>query len=245
MKLPEQVVRLGVVIGALLAIVLTLRFALPASYFSARPHQAAKVEREMVKPLHYAGTASCRECHQDQVAAQYAGFHRSIGCENCHGPSAQHAAGDKTAAPRQDKDREFCLTCHAYNASRPNGFPQVDPQQHNARKQCVRCHDPHDPKPPEAVKDCGGCHGRIERIKAVSTHVALPCSECHKADEQHLLRPRSALPSKPDGREFCGRCHAVSATDPVASKARVDMAAHGGKYLCWQCHYAHLPEGPK
>ena len=246
MKVPEQVVRLGAVIIALLALVLTLRFVvLPASLFSARPHQAAKVEREMAKPLRHAGTASCRECHQDQVTAQSVGFHRNIGCENCHGPSALHAGGDKTATPRTDKDREFCLSCHAYNAARPNGFPQVDPAQHNAHKQCVRCHDPHDPKPPEEVKDCGGCHGRIARVKALSTHVTLACAECHKADEQHMLRPRSALPTKPDSREFCSRCHAATATGPAVSKSKVDFDSHGGKYLCWQCHYAHLPEGPK
>lgn len=246
MKLPEQVVRLGTVLIVLLAIVLSLRFLiLPASFFSARPHQAAKVEREMVKPLHYAGTASCRECHEQQVNAQYASYHRNIGCENCHGPSAEHAAGDKSAMPRKDKDREFCLACHAYDAARPNGFPQVDPQQHNPRKQCVRCHDPHDPAPPEKVQDCGGCHGRIARIKALSTHTQLACSECHKAEPQHLLQPRSALPTKPSGREACNRCHAATATDPAASKARIDPASHGGKYLCWECHYAHLPEGPK
>jgi hypothetical protein len=52
-KLPEQVTRLGMVIAVLLAIVLSLRFLiLPPSFFSARPHQAAKVEREMAKPLH-------------------------------------------------------------------------------------------------------------------------------------------------------------------------------------------------
>jgi len=245
-KLPEQVVRLGTVIIALLVIVLSLRFfILPASFFSARPHQAEKVVREMAKPPHYAGAASCRECHAEQFTAQDAGYHRNIGCENCHGPSAQHAAGDKSATPRMQKDREFCLACHAYNASRPNGFPQVDPQQHNAGKQCVRCHDPHDPAPPETPKDCGGCHGHIARTKAVSTHASLACAECHKVDEQHMLQPRSALPTKPDSRESCGRCHAVTATGPAVSKATVDLASHGGKYLCWECHYAHLPEGPK
>jgi ribosomal protein S27AE len=23
---------------------------------------------------------------------------------------------------------------------------------------------------------------------------------------------------------------------------KVDFASHGEKYLCWQCHYPHLPE---
>src|SRR3974390_1954438 len=39
-KLPEQVVRLGVVIGALVTIVLLARFVvLPTSFFSAKAHQ--------------------------------------------------------------------------------------------------------------------------------------------------------------------------------------------------------------
>jgi hypothetical protein len=243
-KLPEQVTRLGMVIAVLLAIVLSLRFLiLPPSFFSARPHQAAKVEREMAKPLHYAGVASCRTCHAQQFDAKYTGFHRNIACENCHGPSAQHAADANAAAPPKPRERKFCLACHAYDASRPDGFPQVDPQKHNPGMQCVSCHDPHHPVPPSTPTECSGCHGRIAHTKASSVHASLPCSECHKVDPQHMVQPRSALPTKPDSREFCGRCHAVGSADPAASKARVDLASHGGTYVCWECHYAHLPEG--
>lgn len=251
MKLPEQVTRLGIVILAILAVVLSLRLLiLPSllfSPFSAKPHQAAKVEREMQKPPHYAGVATCRKCHAEQYDAKYAGYHKTINCENCHGPSAAHAANEKDKAlmPRRPKDREFCLACHAYDRTRPNGFPQVDPQEHNGRKQCVRCHDPHDPKPDEPVTDCGACHGRIARTKALSTHAPLACTECHTVNDQHMVHPRTALPSKPDNRESCGRCHASDTTDPAASKSRVDMATHGRAYVCWECHYAHLPEGPK
>jgi ribosomal protein S27AE len=60
-----------------------------------------------------------------------------------------------------------------------------------------------------------------------------------------MIEPRSALPSKPDSREVCGRCHAAGSTDPLAAKAMVDLAKHGGTYVCWDCHYAHLPEGRK
>jgi len=246
MKLPEQVVRLGAVIAVIVAVVLLLRFViLPESFFSAKPHQAAKVEREMAKPLHYAGAMSCRKCHEEQFTAKYGGAHRTIGCENCHGPSAAHAADKKTAKPPKPREREFCLGCHAYQSARPNGFPQVDPQKHKPKKRCVSCHDPHDPVPPETPQDCGGCHGRIERTKALSEHALLPCAECHQVAEQHMIRPRQALPTKPDSREFCGRCHAVESDDPAAAKARIDMAGHGRSFLCWQCHYAHLPEGPR
>jgi hypothetical protein len=245
-KLPEQVTRLGLVIAAILAIVLLLRFVvLPDSFFSARPHQAATVVREMAKPLHHAGVASCRECHQEQFDAKYAGHHRKIGCENCHGPSAVHAADEKAALPPKPRDREFCLACHAYDASRPNGFPQVDPQQHRPRKRCVACHDPHDPVPPETPTECTGCHGRIEHTKALSTHALLACADCHTVDEQHMVDPRSAPPTKPLNRESCGQCHAIDSTDAAASRARVDLDSHGGTYVCWDCHYAHLPEGPR
>lgn len=246
MKVPEQVTRLGVVIAAIVAVVLLLRFVvLPESLFSARPHQAATVDREMAKPLHHAGVSVCRECHEEEFQAKYAGAHRNIGCENCHGPSAAHAADESAELPRKPREREDCLACHAYDTSRPNGFPQVDPQQHKPGKRCVSCHDRHDPVPPKAPTQCAGCHGRIERTKALSAHAPLPCASCHTVDERHMTEPRAALPTKPGSREVCGQCHAPGSTDPAASKATVDFASHGGTYVCWECHYAHLPEGRK
>lgn len=246
MNLPEQVTRLGIVIVAIVAGVLLLRFVvLPESMFSARPHQAAAVEREMAKPLRHAGVAVCRECHTDQFDLKYGGRHRNIGCENCHGPSLQHATDESAALPHKPGERSDCLVCHGYDTSRPNGFPQVDPQGHKPRKKCVSCHDPHDPVPPKTPTDCAGCHGRIEHTKALSTHALLPCTDCHEVSEQHMTEPRLALPTKPDSREVCGRCHVAGSTDSAASKLTVDLASHGGTYVCWECHYAHLPEGRK
>lgn len=246
MRLPEQVTRLGFVIAVIVALVLLLRLVvLPPSMFSARPHQEAAVVREMAKPVRHAGVAACRKCHEEQFQEKYGGAHRNIGCENCHGPSAAHAADKNTALPPRPREREFCLRCHAFDASRPNGFPQVDPQQHRPRKRCVSCHEAHDPVPPKTPEACGGCHGRIERTKALSAHALVECATCHVVAEQHMLEPRKALPSKPGSRELCGQCHAPGAADPAASKAVVDLASHGGTYVCWECHYAHLPEGRK
>jgi cytochrome c553 len=246
MRLPEQVTRLGFVIAAIIAVVLLLRLVvLPPSMFSAKPHQEAAVVREMAKPVRHAGVAACRECHEEQFQEKYGGAHRNINCENCHGPSAAHAADENAPKPPRPREREFCLRCHAYDASRPNGFPQVDPQQHRPGKKCLSCHEAHDPVPPKTPETCGGCHGRIERTKALSAHALVECSACHAVDERHMTEPRLALPTKPTSREVCGRCHATDATDPGASKARVDLASHGRTYVCWECHYAHLPEGRK
>lgn len=247
MKRPEQLKRLGVIVGLFLVVVVTRFFLLPESWISAKPHQAAKVEREMQKAPHYAGMATCRECHQEEYQAKLGGFHRTIGCENCHGPAAAHVANkdDKSAVPPKHREREFCLGCHGFLASRPNGFPQVDGEKHNPRKKCVSCHDPHDPVPDKPVTDCGGCHGLIARTKALSAHSQLECTECHQVPAEHTSDPRSHLPTKPESREACARCHDAASTDPAASKSRVDFSTHGRTYVCWECHYAHLPEGPK
>jgi uncharacterized protein with PIN domain len=49
-------------------------------------------------------------------------------------------------------------------------------------------------------------------------------------------------------RQACASCH-DSASKPSknaeASLKRVDFREHGQTYVCWECHYAHLPEGPK
>jgi ribosomal protein S27AE len=50
-----------------------------------------------------------------------------------------------------------------------------------------------------------------------------------------------STPGKPTTRESCGRCHSPEAQSPAQSP-RVDLASHGERYVCWQCHYPHLPE---
>jgi hypothetical protein len=131
--------------------------------------------------------------------------------------------------------------CHAYDRSRPTGFPQINPASHNPGLACISCHNPHDPVPPSVPQECSACHAQIARTKAVSRHARLACTECHEVSEQHMVSPRSALPGKPRTREFCGRCHASDTT--ATGAPQVDLASHGERYLCWQCHYPHLPEG--
>jgi ribosomal protein S27AE len=53
-------------------------------------------------------------------------------------------------------------------------------------------------------------------------------------------------PTKPQNREFCGKCHAKDTRETreklASSAPKIDMAEHGEKYVCWQCHYPHSPE---
>ncbi|MBI2202688.1 MAG: hypothetical protein HYU41_02370 [Candidatus Rokubacteria bacterium] len=247
MKIPEQVQRLAIVVGVLLAVVLIGRFVLLPSRLVARElHQTATIEREVVKPVRYAGSTACADCHDDVVVKKAKGYHKGLACEGCHGPAVKHAEDPGAVKPAAPRDRKFCPVCHAYDPARPTGFPQINVTAHNPLKPCITCHNAHDPVPPRTPRDCAACHGQIERTKAVSSHALLACTTCHATPEQHKRSPRRATPSKPETREFCGGCHAADAplkTGAIKDAPKVDLGTHGRSYPCWQCHYPHLPEG--
>ena len=243
MRIPEQGQRLAIVIGVIVAGVLVTRFVLiPRHLIASDLHQSSTVQREMAKPAKFAGSSVCQACHEDIVATKAKAYHRNLACEGCHGPAVKHAEDPSAVKPLMPRDRKFCPVCHAYDSARPTGFPQINPTAHNPLKPCNACHNPHDPTPPRMVKECSACHTQIERMKEGSSHALLACTACHKVPQKHKTSPRSALPSKPETREFCGGCHEEKAT-VVKEAPKVDMSQHGRSYLCWECHYPHLPEG--
>lgn len=242
MKIPEQVKRLLVVNAVLVGAALAIRFyVIPKDLVSTEVHRSSTIERELAKPVKFAGTETCVVCHDAEGTTKSKSFHRSLSCEGCHGPASGHAADPGTIKPPAPRDRKFCPICHAYDASRPTGFPQINPTAHNPLRPCIECHNPHDPSPPETPRACSACHAQIERTKAVSSHALLDCTTCHTTPELHKTSPRTALPSKPQSREFCATCHGLGSKQKDPPK--VDTTTHGTPYLCWQCHYPHLPEG--
>ena len=242
MRIPEQVKRLAVVIAVIAGgVLLTRFFIIPRSLVSTELHRSATVERELAKPVKLAGSVVCQGCHEDEAVKKSKGYHKNLSCEGCHGPAAQHAEDPGAMKPPAPRDRKFCPVCHAYDASRPTGFPQINPTAHNPLKPCISCHNPHDPVPPRTPQACSACHGQIERTKAVSSHALLACTTCHVVPERHKTAPRTALPSKPETRDFCAKCHGKDSTRADAPK--IDVSGHGNSYMCWQCHYPHLPEG--
>jgi DnaJ-class molecular chaperone len=238
-SLPDQLVRLVVAFAIIIGGALTVRAFLPASLKDSESHVRTTVERETARPVHYAGTAACAGCHE-QVGVKNAGYHRNLSCETCHGPAQGHVDDPGEVKPNLPRLREFCVRCHAYNPSRPTGFPQINPAAHNPLKPCISCHDPHDPKPPSIPHECAACHAEIARTKSVSPHVLLECTTCHSVPGGHKVTPRAVMASIPSTREFCARCHGLDAT--MKETPKVDLDTHGEKYLCWDCHYPHMPE---
>ncbi len=241
--MPDQVVRLVVVFVVLGAVLVILRGRFVPSSFGEAGHyrgEALNVARAI--PVRFAGTTACVECHDDVGEAKAASYHRTLACEVCHGAGSAHVEAPDEVKPRIPTGRENCLRCHGYRISRPTGFPQVLELSHNPDQGCPECHNPHDPTPPETPESCGACHGNIAALKAVSHHRRVPCTVCHQANPEHWKDPRSDRPSKPSRREFCARCHAPDAGG-IKEAPRIDFSTHGGRYLCWQCHYPHYPEG--
>jgi ribosomal protein S27AE len=238
-RIPDALMRLLVVFAVLIGGALAVRAMLPRALKDTAYHVQSTVERESARPIQFAGSDVCADCHEES-AVKKAGYHANLSCEACHGAARGHADNPMEIKPKLPRLREFCVRCHAYNQSRPTGFPQINPAAHNPLKPCVTCHNPHDPKPPSTPQECQACHAEIARMKALSAHVLLECTECHTTPVQHKIQPRIVKASIPTDRDFCGKCH--SKTVQAKDTPKVEMATHGEKYLCWQCHYPHMPE---
>ena len=241
-KLPDQVIRLGILfIVAIVALVVVRSRFIPESFCELGHYRAASIETIAGQNPRYAGWQTCVECHEEHGEAKNNSYHRTVSCEVCHGPSDDHANDPESHSPIVPRLRgEGCLYCHEYLPSRPTGFPQIIERLHNPMDACVGCHDPHDPTPPETPESCSACHAQIARSKAISHHHRVACETCHEGEPAHRESPRANLPKKPTSREFCLQCHAVEANS-ATDIPRIDSTSHGGAYTCWQCHYPHFP----
>jgi len=238
-RYPDALIRVLVVFGLVIGGVLIIRSLLPPHLKNTAIHIQMTVDSEKVKPVKYAGSSVCGDCHEE-ANIKKGGYHKNLSCETCHGPAQAHAENPDEKKPQAPRKREFCEHCHTYDHSRPTGFPQINPVAHNPLKPCILCHNPHDPKPPMTPGECSACHAEIARTKAVSPHVLLECTTCHITPENHKITPRVVKASIPSEREFCGKCHTKESQ--VKETPKIDLATHGEKYLCWQCHYPHMPE---
>ncbi len=240
--MPQQLTRL-IILFLILAglLVLARHYLIPPTFGELGHYRAAAVQANADRPLVYAGREACLLCHPDIAQMHREARHQTVACEVCHGAAAAHTKAPLDKKPPAPRRRGYCPLCHGYNLSRPTGFPQIDPVAHNPVMPCIGCHNPHAPEPPSVPEECSACHGEIARTKAISQHAAVPCSQCHEAEQQHKITPLLSTPTKPSSRDFCGQCHAPEADSP-AEIPRVDLASHGERYVCWQCHYSHFPE---
>lgn len=241
-NVPEQIRRLLIVFVVVIMGYLIVRFLMIPSDFGLLGHyRASSITANLQRVAKYAGEPACNECHEQIAVTKRQGYHKGVACESCHGSAMSHTLDPEDVKPAVTRTRSLCLLCHEYLPTRPTGFPQVVSDSHNPKKSCVSCHRPHDPKPLKPLKKCEACHAKIQRELSLSNHSNLECSSCHDVQKQHYSQPRENLPKRLLSRLICLRCH-----DKSSSKApdilTIDGMSHGEKYLCWQCHYPHIPE---
>ncbi len=174
-------------------------------------------------PSQYVGPAICTNCHTEKYSLWAMGVHKTVSCENCHGPATAHL---KTgAAEVLDTSRGLCALCHARLISRPSDFPQVDMNTMGGDAACITCHDPHDPRAgmpaqvPHTIEgrtNCQTCHDPqmhepFEKIPPQLPHTLegrTECLSCHGPPEFR----GATLPHPPhslEGRSDCLSCHQI------------------------------------
>ena len=241
-RIPQQIISLCVLFSIAVTGFLIARKSFVPPTFGLYGHYRAKAVDEIkAKGTKYAGSEACIECHDVIYNLKAKSYHKNVACEVCHGPAQQHAQDPTEVKPEIPRDRSKCTICHDYNPARPTGFPQIIASQHNPGKFCTSCHQAHNPMLPHTPDDCSACHRAIASQKMVSHHASLECTTCHEVPPEHLTSPRDFEVKKPENKEFCGKCHAREADSPVEIP-RIDFKTHGGRYLCWDCHYPHNPE---
>ncbi len=241
-RIPQQVVPLIILFAAGVALLMVARhFLVPKTFGQYGYYRAEAANEVAAMPISYGGSQTCGECHTDIADLKLSSKHRGVACEVCHGPAKNHAEAPDEFTPAKPTGRGYCPICHGYNPSRPSGFPQILPVVHNPGKACMTCHNPHNPTLPHPPEECSACHREIASKKMVSHHAGVACTVCHSTPSDHWQNPLSVLAKKPTTRELCGQCHARGA-ESSKEIPRIDLDTHGGRYLCWDCHYPHYPE---
>jgi hypothetical protein len=214
--------RLFAALGGLITLALVARGLAVPSSFGERGYYRGDARREamVARAPRLAGKQTCVECHKLQSRTNDKDVHRSVQCEDCHGPGDAHVKDAKSDNIASTKDKAACLVCHRLLSARPGPFPQVAWRDHfkamgvtDEKTECVECHDPHEPLFLERPLSEARMHPLIHR-----------CRDCHTG------RIDEAKPRPPTHPMFfeCGYCHAAKAAD-FADRPHGDIA-------CTKCH---------
>ena len=141
---PPQLSRLILLTFAIVVSFLVARTLLtPASFREYGFYRGAALAELAAHPAVFAGKKSCEECHDDMVENLAKDSHRTLACEGCHEPCAEHV-GNPEIKPAIPKDA-ICVRCHEANPSRPAWHHQIKVSNHYSGQSCFECHVPHQP----------------------------------------------------------------------------------------------------
>jgi len=129
----------------------------PESFGVYGHYRADAIEEEANSEIRHWTNASCMQCHEYEAQIHKGGNHRTISCEFCHGPYADHVTdGKKTGTlpvKKGDDIKILCLRCHnkAIQARPEQVIKTVTMPEHLESQQvklthtCNQCHHVHAP----------------------------------------------------------------------------------------------------
>jgi DmsE family decaheme c-type cytochrome len=251
-----------------------LVFVLPAVALAGRKHSSSGKQDVATTPRGsqlvsnpsdpnlYAGTDTCKTCHDDIAKTYDHGPHwktmltnnRGVGyqgCEACHGPGKAHAesGGDVTKIIRfktlsREESSKRCLNCHEFGEEHSN-FLRSQHLKNNVG--CIDCHSAHHPKVERALLTaaqpmlCYGCHGEVKPQFSKPVHHRvneglMACSNCHNPHGGFLT---AQLRSTAAQDQVCFSCHTDKAGPFVFEHAPVKTEG------CISCHTPHGSSNPR
>ena len=185
------------------------------------------------QPSPYAGSDTCKTCHEDIYTAFVKSPHNAIetskrlkrvgqACEACHGPGATHA-GSATATDIKNPGKlapaetdKLCLGCHL-NQATPVGY--IRSSHATNQIACTSCHSVHGHTPAGAPLVVRG-----------ATAVNGLCRDCHQNVWASFQKPDHH--KVPEGAMSCVDCHNPHGTQRVAMQQTASTNEPG----CFKCH---------
>ena len=129
----------------------------PGSFGKFGHYRADAIQDEKDRPLRHMTNDSCLSCHPHIKEMHLEGIHKTVSCEFCHGPLADHVEDNvKIAALPVKQGKEIttlCLRCHnqIIRARPKESIKMIAMPQHLEEKHvrldhnCDQCHNVHAP----------------------------------------------------------------------------------------------------
>ncbi len=213
-------------------------------------------------PAGYAGSDTCKICHEDIYNGFQKSPHHSLAvdtkrgwegrsCEACHGPGQAHTESPSAANIRNPAKLpaaaadQICLTCHL---NQPTQAGRLESSHAHNQISCTACHKVHSSDQPLVIRKadatnklCASCHLSEWAQFQRPFHHKLPegdmsCVDCH--NPHGSIRP-AMLQSFAANEPGCFKCHGDKRGPFTFEHAPVRFEG------CQACHEPHGSANPR
>lgn len=203
-------------------------------------------------PAEYAGSQSCRACHQSEFESVAETKHGKLekiaawkdkvtNCESCHGPGKAHVESDGditkiiSFAHKNSKEiSETCLACHAGREEHSN-FRRGEHWRNNVG--CTDCHTAHGPEHKNSKTDSITLIGEVSKqnpdaatLEMLNSSEPQLCLKCHSEVRAQFSKPFRHKVM--EGAMKCSDCH-----NPHGGfESKQTRLSVGADLSCVKCH---------